>query len=211
MIPQSRDLGQRATIYRLLAMLYRTEITAELGKKLNETGTLDLLESEGYDLESAALLDAEELTELRREYTRVFLGPGKHVSPYGSVYHPDDPKKGNLWGKSTSRIQVFAKDHGLEFKGEKYDGIPDHVAHELELYAKLLDGQAQALENGDEDKAERILNSEQYLYREDLSRWIPLFCAAVQKAARRPFYAEIARLTVVLLEEEGARHGVISA
>ena len=202
------ELSQRAALYRLMALLYRNEVTPELGSKLTRSGTLGLLEREGYDLEREALADADELTAIRREFSRVFMGPGKHVSPYGSVHHPDDSKSGSLWGETTSRVHRFAKDHGLEFAGKGYDGIPDHVAHELELYAKLLEGRAQAIEDGDDEGAERILNSERYLYRQDLSRWVPHFCRKVRRAAQRPFYAELARLTEVLLDEEGARHGV---
>ena len=204
---QPLALIERAALYRLMATLYRSEVTEELGDKLASSGTLGLLQREGFDLEQEALADADELTAIRREYSRVFLGPGKHVPPYGSVHHPDDTRQGNLWGNTTSRIRRFAKDHGLEFGGQSYDGIPDHVAHELELYAKLLESQAGALQDGDDERAERILNSERYLYRQDLSRWVPPFCRKVRQAARRPFYAELARLTEVLLEEEGARHG----
>jgi putative dimethyl sulfoxide reductase chaperone len=204
---EANELSQRAALYRLMAQLYRSEVTQELSQKLADTGTLGLLERAGYDLEPQALADSEELTAIRREFSRVFVGPGRHVSPYGSVHHPDDKKSGSLWGETTSRLHRFAKDHGLEFAGKGYDGIPDHVGHELEIYAKLLEGHAQALEDGDDEGAERILNSERYLYRQDLSRWVPHFCRKVRRAAKRPFYAELARLTEELLEEEGAWHG----
>jgi TorA maturation chaperone TorD len=200
------EAAQRASLYRLLALLYRQEVTPELGERLRESGMLDLLEGQGYDLERDALADPEELTQLRREYTRVFIGPGKHVSPCGSVHHPDDPKKGQLWGDTTVKIHRFAKDHGLSFEGPGYNGIPDHISHELELFAKLLEGRARAEESGDDERAGRIHNSEQYLIREQLGRWAPEFCRKVAEAATRPFYAEISRLTTVLLEEEIDSH-----
>ena len=199
-----REITDRVALYRVLAQLYRKEVTQNLGERLGESGLLDYLEDQGYDVEKAALADPDELTDLKLEYDRVFLGPGKHVSPYGSVHHPDDARQGQLWGDTTCRIHRFARDHGLEFGGPGYDGIPDHIAHELELYAKLLEGRLRALQEGDLDRAERIHNSEQYLHRENLSRWVPTFSRKVRKAARRPFYAEIARLTEALLEEETA-------
>ena len=199
-----REISDRAALYRVLAQLYRKEISPAFGKLLGESGLLDDLEDRGYEVERAALADPDEIADLKLEYARVFLGPGKHVSPYGSVHHPGDAKRGQLWGDSTCRIQRFARDHDLEFGGQEYDGIPDHIAHELDLFAKLLEGRARALQDGDQDKAERIRNSEQYLYREDLSRWVPAFCRKVCKVTRRPFYAEIARLTMALLDEQAA-------
>jgi TorA maturation chaperone TorD len=197
-----QEVAQRAALYRLLAQLYRNELTEALAERLRDSGLLGLLQEQGYDLETAALADPEELVNLRREFTRVFVGPGKHVAPYGSAHHPDDPKRGQLWGDTTTKVQRFVKDHGLEFGGKQYDGIPDHIAHELELFAKLLEGRAKAQESGDQERADRIRNSEQYLVREQLSRWVPVFSAKVRKSASRPFYAEIARLTAVLVEDE---------
>ena len=168
---------------------------------------LATLRERGYDLEPDALADEGQLRPLRLEYTRVFIGPGPHASPYGSVYHPDDEKSGELWGKTTQQVHRFAADHGLTFVGKAYDGIPDHIAHELELYAKLLEARAVALYDGEDDKAERVENSQRYLYREQLNRWVPAFATRVSEFASRPLYAELARLTKDLLDEEGDRLG----
>ena len=73
--------------------------------------------------------------------------------------------------------------------------------------AKLLEARALALRDGDTEKATRIRNSERYLFREDLSRWIPIFCDKVREATQRPLYSELARLTGDLLDAEGARFG----
>ncbi len=203
----SEELHQRSSLYRLLAQLYRREVKLDLAQRLVETNLLEDLAGDGYDLEPGSLSDPEALRDLGREYTRIFIGPGKHVAPYGSVHHPRDLKKGQLWGSTTTWVRRFATDHGLSFEGPTYDGIPDHIGHELELFARLLSGQADALAAGDTELAGRLENSQRHLYTRQLSRWVPIFCDKVQEQAARPFYGELARLTVDLLNDEGERIG----
>ena len=150
--------------------------------------------------------DADYLKAVRLEFTKTFLGPGKHVAPYGSVHHPDDNKKGQLWGETTTKVRVFAKEHGLSYEGEAYDGMPDHIGHELELFALLLEGEAAAVESGEADKVERLENSQRYLHGQHLNRWIPVFCRRVEEETNG-LYGAIARLTLDLLGDEGERLG----
>ncbi len=202
-------LRERASIYRLLAQLYRHEVKGEIARRLVDTELLKDLAQDGYDLEPAAIADADELAKLGREYTRIFLGPGKHVAPYGSVHHPRDLKKGQLWGSTTTWVRRFASDHGMTFEGPGYDGIPDHIGHELEFFSKLMTGQADALDADDDERAGRLENSQRHLYEKQLSRWVPVFCNKVRREAQRPFYGELARLTQDLLDDEGERVGEV--
>ncbi len=199
----SIELKERAATYRLLAQLYRRELTEPLARRIVDTNVLDSLARYGYE-SPADFTDSKHLGGLKHEFTKVFLGPGKHISPYGSVHHPDDKKKGQLWGETTTRVRVFAKEHGLSFEGKAYDGMPDHIGHELELFALLLEGEAEAVASEETDKAERLENSQRYLLGEHLSRWIPLFCNKVE-AETDGLYAAIARLTRDLLGDEGER------
>ena len=87
------ELKERAATYRLLAQMYRKELTEPLAKRLVDTKVLDSLSRYGYQRPDD-FVAKDSLSALRHEFTRVFLGPGKHVAPYGSVHHPDDKKKG---------------------------------------------------------------------------------------------------------------------
>ncbi len=199
----STELKERAATYRLLAQLYRQELTEPLARRIVDTEVLDSLARYGYERPSD-FADAQNLSNLKREFTKVFIGPGKHIAPYGSVHHPDDKKKGQLWGETTTTVRLFAKEHGLSFKGEVYDGMPDHIGHELELFALLLEGEAEAVSSDEADKAERLENSQRYLHGQHLSRWIPVFCNKVEQETDG-LYAAIARLTRDLLGDEAER------
>ena len=199
------ELTGRAAVYRLLAQVYRKEVSAELAAALRDADLLTLLRTEGYEVGEDLPGDPEGLKELRREFSRTFVGPGPHVAPYGSVYHPDDPKKGRLWGDTTTEVRRFASEHGLKFEGEAYDGIPDHIGHELELFALLIEAEATAHGEGDEDKAGRLRNSQRYLLTGHLGRWVPTFCEKVEDKTKSPFYRGVAALTRDLLGDEGTR------
>lgn len=203
--PCHEELGGRAAVYRLLAQVYRKELSAPLATSLEQSRLLELLEMGGFEQDDGPISAEQQLVALKREYCRVFLGPGPHVSPYGSVHHPDDPKKGRLWGDTTKQIHRFAKDHGLDLKGPGYDGIPDHVGHELELLAVLLEAEAEACLAGDDDRVERIRNSQRYLLSSHLGRWVPGFCDKVRKKAIGGFYRGMASLTCELLEDDQGR------
>lgn len=203
---QLADLAGRASLCRLLAELYRREVTSELAVILEEGGLLTHLEENGYKISRERLLsDAAFLTELRLEYCRLFIGPGKHIAPYGSVHHPDDEKRGELWGDTTKLVFRIAKDHGLDFEGKQYDGIPDHIGHELELYARLLAAEHEAVETEKDEVAQRLVNSQWALLSKHLRRWVPGFCGQVRKHSKQEFYSEVARLTDEFLAEEEER------
>ena len=199
------ELQGTANVCRLAAQLFRRELTAEQAAALDARGALQLLSDNGYDLDRDKLRDPDFLARLRVEYARIFIGPGKPVQPYGSIHHPGDPKRGRLWGDTTIWLRRFVKDHGVDFGHSHYDGIPDHVGHELEFYAQLLDAEIQALSDGDEDKVLRLNHSEKMLLTEHMLRWIPAFCDRVRDAAKLDFYGVLARLTQDFLALEAER------
>jgi TorA maturation chaperone TorD len=204
-MPALEELQGTANACRLAAQLFRHELTVDRASALHESGVLRLLVDNGYDLDPGDLLDADFLARLRVEYARIFIGPGERISPYGSMHHPDDPKRGQFWGDSTVWFRRFVKDHGVDLGSPSYDGIPDHIGHELELYALLLDAELAALTAGDDDKVARLNHSEKMLLGEQLLRWVPPFCDLVREAAKLDFFAALARLTQDLLALEAQR------
>ncbi len=196
------DLRDRIGIYRVLAEVYRKEITRNLADGMARSGFFQILTDAGYPVDGEAFEDDSFIKKLRLEYTRIFIGPGPHAAPYGSVHHPDDPKKGRLWGDTTIWVRRFVKDHGLDFEGKGYDGTPDHIGHEFEFFSRLLESEAQALEDGDQEKADRLCNSRTLFFQEQIEKWVPIFCQKVVKRAEIPFYLEMAKVTSGLIETE---------
>lgn len=199
------ELKSRAATYILLAHLFKQEVTQQLVEQMNEHGLFTLLEENEYDIKSEKLKNRDFIDKLAIEFSRIFIGPGPHISPYGSVHHPDDLKTGRLWGDTTVWVRIFIKDHGLKFEGKGYDGIPDHISCEFEFFSLLINKEIETRERGDSEKTKRFLNSQRIFLTEQLSKWVPVFCDRVQEKSELPFYKEIARFTTDLLEMEKER------
>ncbi len=195
---------QRSNIYGLLALIYRTEITKTLLQHIKEPEFLSVLYDMGAKLEDDFLKKPEDvlIEDLVLEYARLFLGPGKHISPHESVHHErDDGDWGQLWGADTVAVKKFIETAGLEYKS-KYTGLPDHISVELEFMLEAAKREAQAWEENDNDGVLYCLKMEKKFIEEHLIKWLPVFCDKVISEAEMAFYREMAKLTKSFIEFE---------
>ena len=195
---------QRSNVYGLLATLYRQEVTSGFLQQLKNPQFLGVLSDLGIQLGDDFFQRNEEelLEEMAVEYTRLFLGPGKHVSPHESVHlQRDDAGQGQLWGESTVEVKKFIESAGLDYTSE-YKGLPDHISVELEFMQQLTLREEQAWGENDKDGTLYCLKIEKKFVEEHLSHWIPIFCDKVIREAKLPFYREMATLTKNFMEFE---------
>ncbi len=194
----------RSNIYGLLASVYRQEVTSDLIQQIKDPqflGVLSDLGTEGLDT-FLQKPENELLEDLAVEYTRLFLGPGKHISPHESVHHQrDDGQWGNLWGKSTAEVKKFIESTGLNYI-EDFKGLPDHISVEFEFMQQLIQREEQAWKEVDADKATACRQVEKKFIEGHLIRWIPSFCEKVIQDAQLPFYRSLAELTKIFIEYE---------
>ena len=194
---------QRSNIYGLLAAIYREEVTPALLRHLRDPQFRGALSGLGVDLEDEFFRLPEEkfIEDLALEYTRLFLGPGRHISPHESVHLREEEGGGLLWGEATVKIKRFIESSGLEYKSD-YHGMPDHISVELEFMQQLTKREAKAWGDNDPASVPCCLKIEKGFMDEHFLRWIPLFCEKVIKDAELPFYREVAKLTNGFLEFE---------
>ncbi|MCP4627815.1 MAG: molecular chaperone TorD family protein [bacterium] len=196
--------GHRSSIYGFLAAVYRQEVTSELLRQIKTQQFQEVLSSLGVKLNKGFFQDSEKelLENLAIEYTRLFVGPGKHISPHESVHHKKEGvQSGQLWGELTGQVKNIIESSGLEYKSE-YTGMPDHISVELEFMQQFVQREAQAWEADDDEAARLCLKNEKNFVDQHLSGWIPSFCEKVSSAAEMPFYREMARLTRSFIEFE---------
>jgi TorA maturation chaperone TorD len=195
---------QRSNIYGFLARMYRKELSAEMLARIKESYFTEILSELGVHLgeEFFSVSDDELIENLAVEYTRLFLGPGKHISPHESIhYERDDGDWGRLWGASTVEVKKFVESLGLKYK-ESDTSIPDHISVELELMQKVIEKERQAwIENNDKD-ALHYLKIEHMFMEDHLLKWIPGFCDKIISETEMSFYSEMARLTKSFIELE---------
>jgi TorA maturation chaperone TorD len=194
----------RSSVYGFLAAVYRQEMTSELLQQMKVHRFQEVLSNLGVKLNNGFFQnsDKELLENLAIEYTRLFVGPGKHISPHESVHHKKDGvQSGQLWGELTAQVKKIIESSGLEYKSE-FTGMPDHISVELEFMQHVVQHEAQAWKADDDETALLCLKNEKKFVDEHLLGWIPVFCEKVIETAEVPFYREMARLTRSFIEFE---------
>ncbi len=194
----------RSSLYGFLAAVYRQELNSELLQQMKDQRFRDVLSNLGVKLNNGFFQNAEEelLENLAVEYSRLFVGPGKHISPHESVHHKKEGvQSGQLWGELTAEVKKIIEFSGLEYKSE-FTGLPDHISVELEFMQHVVQREAQAWEADDDKTALLCLKNEKKFVDEHLFCWIPDFCEKAIKSAELPFYKEMARLTRSFIEFE---------
>lgn len=203
---RTEQAQQRSNVYGFLARVYRKELTPEILARIKDPDFRDVLSCLDVQLgdDFFSVPEAILIEHLSIEYTRLFLGPGRHISPHESVhYERDDGDWGKLWGASTVEVKKFVESLGLKYK-ETDTSIPDHISVELELMQKLVDRERQAWEKNDEKEATHYQKIEKKFMVDHMIQWIPGFCDKVIVEAEFSFYREMARITqsFILFEKE---------
>ncbi len=195
---------QRSNTYGFLALLYRAEITENMLKQIKAPMFLAALSGMGVALEDDILQRPESklIEDLAVEYARLFIGPGKHISPHESVHHKrDDGDWGQLWGADTVAVKKFIESTGLKYNLE-YSGLPDDISVELEFMSEVIKREAAAWKDNDREGAVYCLKIEKKFIEEHLAKWVPSFCDKIIAQAEPSFYREIAELTKSFIELE---------
>lgn len=194
----ARKAEERSNIYGFLAGVYREEPTPSLLREIRGIRFREALSEAGVALGKDFLERPEQelLLDLAVEYTRLFIGPGKHVSPHESAQ-----MEGALWGRATSEVVRFIEGSGFRYK-PVYRGIPDHISVELEFMQEVTRAEAKARERGDDGTVTSCLRIEKEFIDQHLARWVPRFCEKVVAEAELPFYREMAKLAHGFIESE---------
>ncbi len=190
----ARMAMERNGLYGFLAAVFRSELTGDiLGHLLDPRFQQDLA-AVGVDVDAFSSLEPGDapLNDLSLEFSRLFMGPGTHASPYESVHMGG--AGGSLWGPETSAVKKFIERSGFTYD-EGYHGLPDHISVELEFMAHLTSVEAEAWRVGDNDKAINCLRFQKEFLDRHLGRWAGQFSKKVEELAELPFYSEMAALT----------------
>lgn len=190
----------RAAVFGLLARVFSGRPSVELVQGMKDRSMSESLAACGLtfaeDFTGAA--DAALAQSLAEEYTRLFVGPGPHLTAYESVYVPGEGDQGaRLWGAAAVAVAGFYREIGLELPEGR---IPDQLGIELEAMALMAGAESERLAAGDEEGAGRLAAMQQKFCQEHLLRWVPAVCGDIEKATRSSFYQSMAALAAGLVE-----------
>jgi TorA maturation chaperone TorD len=196
----------RAGFYRLLARIFRAEPDEALLAQLAAPPLSEALAEAGIDMTTIlpAVPVADIVRALAEEYTRLFLGPGKHISPHESV----QLKRGSgvLWGPETGIVKRFIEEAGFNYD-EAYHGLPDHIGVELEFLAHLAGQEAEAIEAGDDARLQSAIGWQHRFVSKHLGKWVAIFARKIKAEAVLPFYPAFAGLLPGFLATEKSTLG----
>jgi len=183
----------RTNTYGFLSTVYLQEPSREFIKSLRASNFLDDLNKSDLRFDKTINNDVSDkhINNLVLEYTRLFIGPGKHISPYESVYRDNGDA---LWSETTVEVKNFIESSGLEYS-YNWSGLPDHIGVELEFMQRLTCHEKEAWTQEDKKQAIHCLEFEKKFVDEHLSQWVPIFCNKVKEETQTAFYREIAELT----------------
>ena len=130
--------------------------------------------------------------ELRLDYTRLFIGPGKVlVPPWESVYFNEERL---VFQEQTLQVRGWYRRFGLQVE-KLYNEPDDHIGLELAFLAHLSGLGVQALEEGDPERFNALLSAQRDFLSQHVLRWAPQFCEQAAAQARTDFYRGVALLT----------------
>jgi TorA maturation chaperone TorD len=193
----------RSGLYRLLARIFRSEPDGNLLDEIGRPPLGPALAEAGVETGTILpqRLEGEPVERLCEEFARLFLGPGKHVSPHESV----QLKRGSgvLWGEETAVVKRFIEAAGFDYD-ETYHGIPDHVSVELEFLGHLSAREADAIAAGETRTRLAVVDWQHLFISRHVGRWVDEFSRRVAEQAEFPFYPAFARLVSRFLATEKA-------
>lgn len=217
----------RQVIYATLAEVFLQLPTTELLQRQTATGTLvwfpleidrpEVEEGLGLVRQWEASLETKSLTEvvreLRLDYTRLFMGPGKVLAPpWESVYRTEERL---LFREPTMQVREFYRRHGLEVP--RLNREPDdHFGLELAFMAVLAERTISALEKAGEPMSQAsggtveayrcgkgevgdglvevdyLLREQHRFLQEHLGQWVKAFTGDVGQYAATGYYRGMA-------------------
>lgn len=144
------------------------------------------------------LLDSiEDENELQIDFSRLFVGPFKVLSPpYGSIYLEEGK---TTQGESTLDVIRLYQEDDLQVDLKE---SADHIAIELEFMYYLISKEIEAIEKNDIENASLYLNKQYSFIQRHLSQWIPEFTESICANAKEEFYKKIAIALNLMIEDK---------
>ena len=195
----AREARQRSQVYGFLASIFSAEPTNHVLNELRRPPLNKILSAAGADFGTCLDQDENELIEaLATEFSRLFIGPGKHIPPFSSVHMGSQPI---LWGEATKWVASFFTAVGFNPPATR-SNPPDHIANELELLQTLAAAEADAALKNDREGVCSFRALQNKFYQSHFSKWAPRFFNTVSKKAEIPFYQAFAELAKRFVESE---------
>lgn len=141
----------------------------------------------------------QDFSELRIEFSRLFVGPyGRLAPPYGSAYLDDGT---TMMGDSTMDAADRYREAGLVM-ADTFTEAPDHIVAELEFLCFLVGKEIDALGAETDDVPQAFLLRQKEFLTRHLGAWIEPFSEKIALHATSLFYQNLAMATRIIVKED---------
>ncbi len=183
----------RANIYGVLSHIYMHEMSEDFVRDvLNSELISKMIEDMNI---SEVDLELNDIEKLSVEFTRLFIGPMLHVTPYASVYFDTGNKTGQMWGKITGEIKRYVEFYGLSINDKT---IPDHISILFEFMERVIrskirisrSNQDRSVKREQRNKADEI---QKEFFLKYLDPWINTFFTKILSYNPHLFYESVVK------------------
>lgn len=176
-----------------LESLIQDDVFAEspLGEQQTEIQLgLELLRR--WSEENRQAIPEAEFNNLKSDQLRLFIGVDRVLAPvWESVYFNENRL---VFQQQTLQVRDWYARFGLQF--EKLNREPDdHIGLELIFVAHLASRCLTAMEAGNQEEVDQLLQAQKDFLAEHLLRWGPAWAKLVKQHAATDFYRGVAHLT----------------
>lgn len=142
------------------------------------------------------------LIALEQDYQRLIGGAGRLLAPpWESVWASPERL---VMQQAEQQVRQAYQEAGFTFDG--MGRLPaDHISLECEFVAALLLQAAEALETGEEDRSQSLLERKSSFLENHLAAWAPLFAKTIEEQAQTSYWRGLGRLLSALVEADLAR------
>jgi TorA maturation chaperone TorD len=146
-------------------------------------------------------LTGEAFDYLCHDYNRLFVGPEAVLAPpWESVHFSADRL---VFQKETLDVRAWYARFDLQIVNLNHEP-DDHIGLELEFLAHLARLGLDALDAGDAQRFEQLLDAQRQFFVQHPLRWAPKWCYTVTKHALTDFYRGVALIVAGGLSELAA-------
>jgi len=147
---------------------------------------------------AAAIGTLTDFTELRIEFTRLFVGPyGRLAPPCGSGYMDGSD---TMMSDSTMDAVDRYRKAGL-MVADTFKEAPDHIVAELEFLCFLVGKEIDALSPDTDEVPQAHLRDQREFLSHHLGRWMEPFAEKITRHATSLFYQNLATATRIVVQE----------
>lgn len=128
---------------------------------------------------------AEAVTELRREWLRLFVGLGTPEASCLESFYVEP--NSHMFGKNVIAVRTAYRRHGLEIERLHHEP-DDHLGLMLGFLSRLMAEERGAAEAGDEERAAALADEQDAFLTDHVLPWLAPWRYAVEKHARTEYY-----------------------